>query len=96
MALAYFAVGDQAQANASLKKLIAEDADDGGSQIASIYALRKEPDKVFECLDHAWNTHDPGVTELFVDAFLRDYKDDPRFIALAQKVGIMPKAVAKP
>ena len=27
--------------------------------------------------------------------FLRAYKDDPRFIALAQKIGVMPKAVAK-
>jgi hypothetical protein len=24
------------------------------------------------------------------------YKDDPRFIAFAQKIGVMPKAAAKP
>jgi len=28
--------------------------------------------------------------------FLRAYKEDPRFIAFAQKVGVMPKAAAKP
>jgi hypothetical protein len=26
----------------------------------------------------------------------RAYKDDPRFIAFAQKIGVMPKAAGKP
>ncbi len=41
-------------------------------------------------------THDPGVTDLLKDPFLLTYKSDPRFIAFAQKVGVMPKAAAKP
>ena len=75
--------------------MIDEDADDAGFQIATVYALRKEPDKMFEWLEHAWTTHDPGVTELLKDPFLLAYKDDPRFIAFAQKIGVMPKAAAK-
>ena len=70
LALAQFANGDRAEADAALKKLIAEDADDSGSQIASVYALRKEPEKMFEWLDHAWTTHDAGVTELLLNPFL--------------------------
>ncbi len=58
LALAHFANGDRAEADAALKKLIDEDADDGGSQIATVYALRKEPEKMFEWLEHAWTTHD--------------------------------------
>ena len=96
LALAYFAHGDQAEADVALKKLIADDADDGGSQIAQVYALRKEPGKMFEWLDHAWATHDAGVTILLYDPFLLAYKDDPRFIAFAQKIGVMPKPGAKP
>src|SRR5438067_154778 len=96
LALAYFANGDRSEADAALKKLIDENADEGGSQIAEAYALRKEPDKMFEWLEHAWTTHDAGVTELLSDPFLRAYKDDPRFIAFAQKIGVMPKAAAKP
>ncbi len=95
LALAYFANGDRAEADAALKKLIDENADESGSQIAQVYALRKEPDKMFEWLEHAWTTHDGGVNELLTDPFLRAYKDDPRFIAFAQKVGVMPKAAAK-
>jgi serine/threonine-protein kinase len=96
LALAQFANGERAEADAALKKLIDEDADDAASQIAQVYALRKEPEKVFEWLEHAWATHDSGVAELLTDPFLRAYKDDPRFIAFAQKIGVMPKASTKP
>jgi TolB-like protein/Tfp pilus assembly protein PilF len=91
LALAEFANGDRAEADAALKKLIDEDGDDAGSQVAQVYALRKEPEKMFEWLEHAWTTHDGGVTELLAEPFLRTYKDDPRFIAFAQKIGVMPK-----
>ena len=91
LALAQFANGERAEADAALKKLIDEDADDAGSQIAQVYALRKEPEKMFEWLEHAWTAHDGGVTELLAEPFLRAYKDDPRFIAFAQKIGVVPK-----
>src|SRR5438876_607736 len=96
LALAYFANGDRAEADAALKKLIDEDADESGSQIAEVYALRKEPEKMFEWLEHAWITRDPGVIQLLYHPFARAYKDDPRFIAFAQKIGVMPKTAAKP
>jgi TolB-like protein/Tfp pilus assembly protein PilF len=95
LALAQFANGERAEADAALKKLIDEDPADGASQIASVYALRKEPEKMFEWLEHAWTTHDSGVIEMLYNPFLRAYKDDPRFIAFAQKIGVMPKTAAK-
>jgi len=51
---------------------------------------------MFEWLEHAWTTHDGGVNEMLNDPFLLAYKDDPRFTAFAQKIGVMPKAAAKP
>jgi TolB-like protein/Flp pilus assembly protein TadD len=95
LALAHSVNGDKAEADAALKKLIDEDPDDGGSQIATVYALRKDPEKMFEWLEHGWTTHDAGVTELLINPFLRAYKDDPRFIAFAQKIGVMPKTAPK-
>jgi TolB-like protein/Flp pilus assembly protein TadD len=83
LALAQFANGNRAEADAA------------GSQIASVYALRREPEKMFEWLEHAWTTHDVGVLTLLVNPFPRAYKDDPRYIAFAQKIGVMPKAAAK-
>jgi len=96
LALAYFANGDRAEADAALKKLIDENADESGSQIAEVYALRKEPEKMFEWLEHAWTAHDAGVISLRYRPFGLAYKDDPRFIAFAQKIGVMPKAAGKP
>ena len=96
LAVAHFANGAHAEADAALKKLIDEDAEDAGSQIATVYALRKEPDKMFEWLEHAWTTHDGGVNELLYNPFMRAYKDDPRFIAFGQKVGVIPKAATHP
>ena len=51
---------------------------------------------MFEWLEHGWPTNDTGVIELLMDPFLRAYKDDPRFIAFAQKIGVMPKAAVNP
>jgi len=51
---------------------------------------------MLEWLERAWAAHDAGLTVLLNDPFLRAYKDDPRFIAFAQKIGVMPKAVPKP
>src|SRR3954470_1727700 len=96
LALAHFANRDRAEADAALKKLIDEDAEDAGSQIATVYAFRKDPKKMFEWLEHAWATRDGGVTELLYNPFLSAYKDDPRFIAFAQKIGVMPKTAPKP
>ena len=95
LALAHFANGARAEADAAVKKLIDEDADSAGTQIATVYALRKEPEKMFEWLEHAWTTHDSGVIQMLYNPFLLAYKDDPRFIAFAQKIGVMPKAAAK-
>jgi hypothetical protein len=36
------------------------------------------------------------VTEVLPNPFLRAFKDDPRFIAFAQKIGVMPKNAPKP
>ncbi len=96
LALAHFANADRAEADAALKKLIDENADDGASQIAQVYALRKEPEKMFEWLEHGWATHDGGVADVLIDPFLRAYKDDPRMIAFLQKVGVLPKTAPTP
>ena len=96
LALAHFANGDRAEADASLKKLIDENADDAGSQIATVYAVRKDPEKC----SSGWSMLDDARRRCgrapLTNPFLRAYKDDPRFIAFAQKIGVLPKTAAKP
>jgi serine/threonine-protein kinase len=96
LALAHFANGDLVEADTALQELIEKNAHDCSVQIAQVYALRKEPEKMFQWLELAWEKKDSGVTNLLSDPFLRAYKDDPRFIAFAQKIGVMPKAAGNP
>jgi hypothetical protein len=87
-ALAKQRSGDSAAADAALQSLIDKYSYGGPFQIAIIYALRKEPDRVFEWLERSLEARDSGLTQLFVTPFLLDYRDDPRFAAIAAKLGV--------
>jgi TolB-like protein/Flp pilus assembly protein TadD len=86
LALARQTPGDRAAADAALQKLINEDSVKGPFQIAAVYGLRNEPDKVFEWLDRAYTERDSGLTQLLVTPFILTHKNDPRFAAFCQKL----------
>ena len=86
---------DRAAADAALNTLLGKRADSMAYQIAGIYALRRDPDNVFKWLDRAWEIRDPGIAFLLFDPFLVRYKNDPRFAAFAQKVGLPTTTDAK-
>lgn len=87
--------GDPAAADAALKTLIDKQSELAAYQIAQVYALRREPDKVFEWLDRAWELRDPGIAYLLFDPFILRYRDDPRFAAYTRKVGLPTTTDAK-
>jgi TolB-like protein/Flp pilus assembly protein TadD len=97
LALATQRQSDRAAADAALQKLIHEDAVNGPFQIAAVYGLRNEPDKMFEWLDRAYAERDSGLTQLLVTPFILNYRDDPRFAAFCQKLKLQvpPAAVTK-
>ena len=99
LALARQMQSDRPAADAALQKLINENAVSGPFQIATVYGLRKEPDKMFEWLERAYTEHDPGLTQLLVTPFILNYRDDPRFAAFCQKLKVQlppPAGVTKP
>jgi TolB-like protein/Tfp pilus assembly protein PilF len=64
------------------------------SQIAALYALRKDPDRMFEWLNRAVTERDSGVFWWMLgQPFLVAYRDDPRFGALCVRLGIDPSAL---
>jgi TolB-like protein/Flp pilus assembly protein TadD len=79
---------DQAAADAALKTVIDKYAETEAYLIARVYALRKEPDKVFEWLDRAWANRENKVCVLYYDPFLPRYKSDPRFATFCRKIGL--------
>jgi tetratricopeptide (TPR) repeat protein len=79
---------DRAAADATLKDFIAHDAEGMAYQIAQIYAVRGEPDPMFEWLERAFAVHDPGMSFLLSDPFTLQYRDDPRYAAIVRKAGL--------
>jgi TolB-like protein/Flp pilus assembly protein TadD len=88
LALARQMQSDRSAADAALQKLINENAASSSFQIAAVYGLRNEPDKMFEWLDRAYAERDAGLTQLLVTPFILNYKDDPRFAAFCQKLKV--------
>ncbi|MGA9421414.1 MAG: tetratricopeptide repeat protein [Rhodanobacteraceae bacterium] len=88
LALARQIGGDSAAGSAALRNLIDKQGDNAAYQIAEVYALRKEPERMFEWLDRAWALRDPGISSLLYDPFLLRYKEDSRFAAFRKKAGL--------
>jgi serine/threonine-protein kinase len=85
LALAQQAQGDRASADAALQKFT-EKHSEGPFQIATIYALRKQPDEMFAWLERGYNERDAGMPQLLTAPFIHNYRGDPRFAALCQKL----------
>lgn len=79
---------DRKLADAILKECIDKHASDYAFQIAEVYAVRGEPDAMFEWLEKAHKARDPGMQTLLYDALLLRYRDDPRYAALAKAANL--------
>jgi len=64
-----------------------EDQECATIQRADIYAQWGDVELAFRNLDLAVGYGDPGLAQLFVDPFLDPIRDDPRFVALMEKLG---------
>ena len=103
LALAAQIGSNRADADARLQACIHDHAEGWAFQVAQVYAVRGEPDAMFEWLARAWQARDPGMQALLYDALLLRYRNDPRYAALAKQVGLpwppvaaMPVAAVKP
>ena len=85
LALAYHALGREAEFDANVAKLI-EDMD--YYQVGEAYAFRGEVEKAFVFLDTACRLHDPGLCEIKTDPLLRGLRGDARYAALLRNMGL--------
>ena len=92
LAFAEDANGNRAASDQALDWLLRNDADDGASQIAQVYAYRKQPDEAFKWLEHAYESHDGGLQQIRLSLFLAAYENDPRYEAIARKVRVWTDA----
>jgi tetratricopeptide (TPR) repeat protein len=81
---------DREQGDAALHDYIAKYGKEQPYLVADLYALRKEPEDMFEWLQRAWTQRDPNlIGELLSDPFITHvYEHDPRFAALCKQAGL--------
>lgn len=82
-----FAMGKKEESAALLTELIAKYASDVAFQIAEVYAYRKEKDKAFYWLERAYESRDPGLTEMLENPLFKQLHNDPRWKAFLTKMG---------
>jgi serine/threonine-protein kinase len=88
LALAHYARGDRPAADAALAEMVARDRNLLAYQIAEVYAWRGETDKAFEWLQISLDNHDTGLLSLLIDPLMRSLRNDPRYKAMLEKVGL--------
>lgn len=79
---------DRDAADAALQEFITKYGTMWPFDIATIYALRQEPETMFEWFERAWAARDQALAELRYDPFTRNYQYDPRFAEYCRKVGV--------
>jgi TolB-like protein/lipoprotein NlpI len=95
LAMAYHALGRQADSNAALAALIPKAERDGPYNIAYVYAYRGEADRAFEWLDKAVEYRDGGVALIVTENLFDNIHTDPRWLPFLRKIGKAPEQLAK-
>jgi tetratricopeptide (TPR) repeat protein len=85
-ALAYFALGRRAEADAALAEKVRLDATTDAENIADILALRGETDQAFAWLDRAYQQRDAYLEQIKFDPWLKSLHGDPRWKAFLRKM----------
>ena len=76
------------QADAALRDYIVKQGKNQPYLVADVYALRKQPDEMFDWLQRAWSQNDPAFVGLLTDPFVLAYQQDPRFAAFCKQAGL--------
>lgn len=92
LAIVHWGRGDRARADAALQALVRDSGALAATQIADAYAQRDDEAAMFHWLDVAKKTGDPGIVEIRYLPFVSRYSADPRFVALAKELDLMPES----
>jgi TolB-like protein/DNA-binding winged helix-turn-helix (wHTH) protein/Tfp pilus assembly protein PilF len=85
-ALAYNASGRKQEADAAVKTLVSNYANEAAYQIAEVYAVRGELDRSLEWLETARTQRDAGLSAIVGDPLLKNLRADPRYAAFLKQM----------
>ena len=90
LAIAYFRDGRRADGQDLLAELEDFTLDNQVSpeSLAAVYFVAGDADRGFELLEESYAERSRGMIFLRVSEYLRDYRDDPRYLELVARVGL--------
>jgi len=83
-----YKLGNIEAAMAVQQELLQQYGDAASYQQASIAAASGDADKTLEWLERAYDTGDPGLTSVKTDRDFKFLRDEPRFVALLEKMNL--------
>ena len=89
LAMVYHLLGNEKESQQALATLIETGADEAAYQIAEVYGVRGEADKVFEWLEQSLKIRDSGLASVLGDPAFRRFRSDPRWQPFLGKLGLL-------
>ena len=86
--IVYYALGRAEDAEQSLARLVEEYSEYAAFQIAEAYASMDRTDDALLWLEKAYERRDAGMVDLISAPTLAGLRNDPRFLALREKMGL--------
>jgi tetratricopeptide (TPR) repeat protein len=86
LAMVHFALGNLQASDTAVKELIEKGATWAAYQIAQVFGIRGESDKVFEWLEESYRIRDAGITSVLGDSSFMSVWADPRWEAFLEKL----------
>jgi len=94
LVMVHNALGQAAESDAALSRLIEEYEEGWAYNIAYALAYRGEADHAFEMLGKAVEYNDPGLTDIGIEPMFANIHDDPRWLPFLESVGRSPEQLA--
>jgi tetratricopeptide (TPR) repeat protein len=94
LAMAYHALGQEAQSNAALDDLIKKYEKEASWNIAYVLAFLGEADRAFAFLDKAVTYHDSGLSDTAIIWAFTNIHHDPRWLPFLRRIGRAPEQLA--
>jgi len=89
LVLVYTTLGREAEAQAELKRLVADEGEQYPIWVAEAYGWRGNKDQAFEWLEKAYVQKDIGLSYLLGNRVFESLWDDPRWVKLLQKLKLL-------
>jgi TolB-like protein len=94
LSMAHHALGQSAESDAALAKLIEKHGSGFSFNIAYVFAFRGESDRSFEWLNKAVEYHDLYLSVVAIHPMFANLHSDPRWLPFLRKIGLAPEQLA--